>query len=202
MYEQAIDRLACALGGKSVLIPAFHHIPGMVNSHDWRARHAGLMAIAAIAEGTSKVMTNELANIVGYVTSVSFTPSFGFIACLSLQYDRTGVLRSAPAGPVRGVSVRVSCHPFLQARAAFIALHSTGDNARSSGQLCTDLEVRAFGGIDYHDWTVGFLTWSASQEVIQEQFHQQLFNGLIPTLEAPEPRYASPSPSHLSLLVL
>jgi hypothetical protein len=35
-----------------------------------------------------------------------------------------------------------------------------------SGQLCTDLE-----------------------EVIQAQYHQQIFAVLIPTLEVPEPRY-------------
>lgn len=55
VYEQSLDRLACALGGKSVLPPAFQYIPSMLASYDWRLRHAGLMAIAAIAEGTSKV---------------------------------------------------------------------------------------------------------------------------------------------------
>lgn len=55
VYEQSLDRLACALGGKAVLPAAFQHIPGMLASHDWRLRHAGLMAIAAVGEGTSKV---------------------------------------------------------------------------------------------------------------------------------------------------
>lgn len=54
-YEQAIDRLACATGGRAVLPPAFQYIPSMLASYDWRVRHAGLMAIAAIAEGTGKV---------------------------------------------------------------------------------------------------------------------------------------------------
>lgn len=55
MYEQALDRLACTLGGEAVLPIAFQHIPGMLANHDWRLRHAGLMAIAAVGEGTSKV---------------------------------------------------------------------------------------------------------------------------------------------------
>ena len=55
VYEQSLDRLACALGGKQVLPPAFQYIPSMLASYDWRVRHAGLMAIAAIGEGTSKV---------------------------------------------------------------------------------------------------------------------------------------------------
>lgn len=39
----------------------------MLVSHDWRLRHAGLMAIAAIAEGTNKVMQKELGKVVEYV---------------------------------------------------------------------------------------------------------------------------------------
>ena len=42
----------------------------MLASHDWRLRHAGLMAIASIAEGTSKVMHQELGKIVEYVYCV------------------------------------------------------------------------------------------------------------------------------------
>ncbi|KAH8088992.1 ARM repeat-containing protein [Cristinia sonorae] len=122
VYEQAIDRLACALGGKTVLPPAFQHIPGMLANHDWRARHAGLMAIAAIAEGTKKVMVNELGKIVDLVVPMFIDP-----------------------------------HPRVRYAAC-----------QCIGQLCTDLE-----------------------EVIQEQFHQQLFQALIPTLEASEARVHS-----------
>jgi hypothetical protein len=91
VYEQALDRLACAVGGKAVLPAAFQHIPGMLASHDWKLRHAGLMAIASVAEGTSKViacleltrprltslqvMQNELGKVVEYVRDAS-TPSY------------------------------------------------------------------------------------------------------------------------------
>ncbi|KAF7319099.1 hypothetical protein HMN09_00246200 [Mycena chlorophos] len=68
MYEQSLDRLACAVGGRAVLPPAFQHIPAMMAHYDWRVRHAGLMAVAAIAEGTAKVMENELGKIVELVT--------------------------------------------------------------------------------------------------------------------------------------
>ncbi|TFK45223.1 ARM repeat-containing protein [Heliocybe sulcata] len=67
VYEQALDRVAIALGGKSVLPPAFQYIPAMLAGHDWRIRHAGLMAIAVVAEGTSKVMSNELGKVVELV---------------------------------------------------------------------------------------------------------------------------------------
>ncbi|EIW80155.1 ARM repeat-containing protein [Coniophora puteana RWD-64-598 SS2] len=82
-YEQALDRLACALGGKAVLPPAFQYIPSMLADYDWRLRHAGLMAIAAIAEGTSKVMQNELGKVVELVTPMfkDAHPRVRYAAC-------------------------------------------------------------------------------------------------------------------------
>ena len=65
VYEQSIDRLACALGGKAVLPSAFQYIPSMLASYDWRLRHAGLMAIAAIGEGTSKVCLSRIDTATG-----------------------------------------------------------------------------------------------------------------------------------------
>ncbi|KAG5717453.1 hypothetical protein E4T56_gene17816, partial [Termitomyces sp. T112] len=44
----------------------------MLASYDWRVRHAGLMAIAAIGEGTGKVMLEQLGKVVDLVT-----PMFG-----------------------------------------------------------------------------------------------------------------------------
>ncbi|GBE80930.1 Importin subunit beta-3 [Sparassis crispa] len=83
VYEQSIDRLACALGGKAVLPPAFQYIPAMLAGHDWRLRHAGLMAIAAIAEGTNKVMVHELDKLVDLVTPMFADqhPRVRFAAC-------------------------------------------------------------------------------------------------------------------------
>ncbi|KIY43233.1 ARM repeat-containing protein [Fistulina hepatica ATCC 64428] len=122
LYEQSLDRLACALGGKAVLPVAFTYIPSMLCSYDWRARHAGLMAIAAIGEGTGRVMVNELGKVVSLVT-----PTFR---------DQ---------------------HPRVRYAAC-----------QCIGQLCTDLE-----------------------EVIQDQFHREIFSVLIPTLDDPEPRVHS-----------
>lgn len=121
-YEQSLDRIACSCGGQAVLPSAFQQIPAMMNSHDWRLRHAGLMAIAAVAEGTSQVMLKELGKVVDLVI-----PMFS---------DR---------------------HPRVRHAAC-----------QCVGQLCTDLE-----------------------EVIQAEYHQQLFSALIPTLEAPESRVHS-----------
>ncbi|KAG1895848.1 armadillo-type protein [Suillus fuscotomentosus] len=57
--DQSLDRVACALGGKAALPLVFQYI---------LLRHAGLMAIAGIAEGTNKVMQMELGKVVNLVT--------------------------------------------------------------------------------------------------------------------------------------
>ena len=74
MYEEALDRISIALGGKSVLQPAFALIPGMLVSPDWRVRHAGLMAIASIAEGTCSVLQKELDKVVGLILPMFADP--------------------------------------------------------------------------------------------------------------------------------
>ncbi|KAF8637449.1 hypothetical protein AX17_002814 [Amanita inopinata Kibby_2008] len=83
LYEQSLDRLACALGGRTVLPPAFQYIPSMLASYDWKVRHAGLMAIAAIGEGTGTVMQNELGKIVEMVipTFRDSHPRVRYAAC-------------------------------------------------------------------------------------------------------------------------
>lgn len=76
VYGEALDRLACSLGGKAVLPPASQYIPGMLAGHDWRLKHAGLMAIAAIAEGTTKMLQVELSKIIECVLPISLRSSF------------------------------------------------------------------------------------------------------------------------------
>ncbi|XP_069889339.1 ran-binding protein 6 isoform X2 [Dipodomys merriami] len=54
--ESALDRLACGLGGKVVLPMTKEHIMQMLQSPDWKYRHAGLMALSAIGEGCHQQM--------------------------------------------------------------------------------------------------------------------------------------------------
>ncbi|KAI0684888.1 ARM repeat-containing protein [Cytidiella melzeri] len=143
VFEQALDRISIALGGKAVLPPAFQYIPGMLVNHDWRLRHAGLMAISAIAEGTNKIMQKELGKVVECVNH--------FPACKVCMHDLTCVtlLSLRLVTPMFG-----DHHPRVRYAAC-----------QCIGQLCTDLE-----------------------EVIQAEYHQQLLNALIHTLEAEEAR--------------
>ncbi|CAL1261451.1 unnamed protein product [Larinioides sclopetarius] len=62
--EASLDRLACALGGKTVLPFVLSTLPQMLQSSNWKDRYAGLMAISAIGEGCHKQMSGMLLQIV------------------------------------------------------------------------------------------------------------------------------------------
>lgn len=65
--ESSLDRLACSLGGKSILPLVINYLPQMLSSPDWKQRHAGLMAVSAVGEGCHKQMEALLGQIVDTV---------------------------------------------------------------------------------------------------------------------------------------
>ncbi|EEC04565.1 Ran-binding protein, putative [Ixodes scapularis] len=54
--ESSLDRLACSLGGKTILPLVVGCVSQMLASEDWRHRHAALMAVSAAGEGCHKQM--------------------------------------------------------------------------------------------------------------------------------------------------
>ncbi|CAF3171888.1 unnamed protein product [Rotaria socialis] len=62
--ESSLDRLSCALGGKTMLNYILATIQTMLQNPDWRYRHAGLMAISATGEGCHKEMSVLLDDLV------------------------------------------------------------------------------------------------------------------------------------------
>uniref|UniRef100_A0A914UJU1 TOG domain-containing protein n=1 Tax=Plectus sambesii TaxID=2011161 RepID=A0A914UJU1_9BILA len=62
--ETSLDRVACALGGKVTLPPALQLIPQLVSSDNWKARHAGIMAISTMGEGCKRAMEPRIEEIV------------------------------------------------------------------------------------------------------------------------------------------
>ncbi|KAK9504651.1 hypothetical protein O3M35_010937 [Rhynocoris fuscipes] len=61
--ESALDRLACGLGGKTILPQVLSNIPQMLSNANWKYRHAALMAISAVGEGCFKQMESMLPQI-------------------------------------------------------------------------------------------------------------------------------------------
>ncbi|XP_018786475.1 PREDICTED: importin-5 isoform X1 [Bactrocera latifrons] len=65
--ESSLDRLACGLGGKTVLPHVMNALPNMLGHADWKQRYAALMAISAIGEGCHKQMEAMLDQIMAGV---------------------------------------------------------------------------------------------------------------------------------------
>ncbi|KAG2546633.1 hypothetical protein PVAP13_9KG037200 [Panicum virgatum] len=65
--QECLDRLAIAVGGNTILPVAAELLPSFFSSEDWKRRHAALVTIAQIAEGSAKVMIKNLEQVVGMV---------------------------------------------------------------------------------------------------------------------------------------
>lgn len=74
MAESALDRLACGLGGKTVLPHIIKIIPQMLGHTDWKQRYAALMAISAVGEGSHKQMETMLDDIMRAVLTYLTDP--------------------------------------------------------------------------------------------------------------------------------
>ncbi|XP_026272263.1 importin-5 [Frankliniella occidentalis] len=72
--ESALDRLACGLGGKTMLPHIVQNIPQMLENPDWKYRHAALMAISAVGEGCHKQMEAMLPQIMEVVIKYLIDP--------------------------------------------------------------------------------------------------------------------------------
>ena len=65
--EEALDRLAMSVGGKSVLPIANNVMQQFLTNADWRFRHAGLMAVSQIGEGCAKQISQTLGQVIQMV---------------------------------------------------------------------------------------------------------------------------------------
>lgn len=63
MGTECLDRLAQALGGKTVLPVAYKQLPMLLGDADWRKRHAGLVTLSQIAEGCAKQMQQQVEEV-------------------------------------------------------------------------------------------------------------------------------------------
>ncbi len=135
--EQALDRLARALGGKSVLPTSFAHIPAMLSSPEWQKRQAALMAISAIGEGCYKIMRAEMEKIMSIVLPhlQDPHPRVRYAACNAvgqMSTDFSPLLQNSFAQPILTALLPVmddTAFPRVQAHAA-AALVNFSENVR------------------------------------------------------------------------
>ncbi|KAK9810031.1 hypothetical protein WJX72_003666 [[Myrmecia] bisecta] len=62
--QECLDRIALALGGKTIVPLASQMLPALMLDPDWKKRHAALICLAQIAEGCVKVMLKQLDGLV------------------------------------------------------------------------------------------------------------------------------------------
>ncbi|XP_047523500.1 importin-5 [Pieris napi] len=72
--ESALDRICCGLGGKIMLGLIVGQVPEMLNSEDWKRRHAALMAVSSAGEGCHKQMEQMLDQVVSAVLNYLADP--------------------------------------------------------------------------------------------------------------------------------
>ncbi|ODV97107.1 hypothetical protein PACTADRAFT_74674 [Pachysolen tannophilus NRRL Y-2460] len=65
--RQSLDRVALRLTGQSLAAPLFQYIPSMLQSQEWRERHAALMAVSSAAEGCRDVLITEIPKILDLI---------------------------------------------------------------------------------------------------------------------------------------
>jgi hypothetical protein len=59
--------VSIAVGGNTILSMAAELLPSFFSFEDWKRRHAALVTIAQIVEGSAKVMIKNLEQMVGMV---------------------------------------------------------------------------------------------------------------------------------------
>ncbi|RWS30151.1 importin-5-like protein [Leptotrombidium deliense] len=84
--ETSLDRLACSVGGKTILPLIISHISQMLQNGDWKHRYAAMMAISAVGEGCHDQMLPLLMQIVdGIIPYLSDAhPRVRYAACNAL----------------------------------------------------------------------------------------------------------------------
>lgn len=66
--------MCCGLGGKIMLGLIVGQVPEMLNSQDWKRRHAALMAVSSAGEGCHKQMEQMLDQVVSAVLNYLTDP--------------------------------------------------------------------------------------------------------------------------------
>ncbi|CAL0323404.1 unnamed protein product [Lupinus luteus] len=67
--EECLDRLSIALGGNTILPVASEVLQTFLAAPEWQKHHAALIALAQIAEGSSKMMIKNLEQVLSMILS-------------------------------------------------------------------------------------------------------------------------------------
>jgi importin-5 len=72
--KSALDRLVCALGGKTMLPKILTNVNSILNHSDWRYKYAGLMTLSSTAKGAHQQMEAYLDQMVDEIVGFLKNP--------------------------------------------------------------------------------------------------------------------------------
>lgn len=121
-FEQALDRAAVSVGA-SILPITFQVVPAMLNLPIWQQRHAALMAICSVAEGTAEFMEKDLGSVINLIVPLFNDPHprvrTGACHCVGvlctdlgeiLQQDYSRIIMPALISALNAPEARVHTH--------------------------------------------------------------------------------------------
>ncbi|RLN15504.1 HEAT repeat, putative [Panicum miliaceum] len=129
--QECLDRLAIAVGGNTILPVAAELLPSFFSSEDWKRRHAALVTIAQIAEGSAKVMIKNLEQVVGMAHAASAILNFS-------ENCRPDILTPYLDGIVGKLLLLLQTGNQMVQEAALTALASAADSSQEHFQKYYD----------------------------------------------------------------
>lgn len=72
--EEGLDRFAALFPGPDVCQTLFQYVQQLVQCPDWRARHTGLMAIAAVGENVQETMASQIPQVIDLIVPLGSDP--------------------------------------------------------------------------------------------------------------------------------
>ncbi|WWC90695.1 uncharacterized protein L201_005632 [Kwoniella dendrophila CBS 6074] len=84
--EEALDRLAHALGGTTLLPAVSNQVQSLLTQEDWRCRYCALVAIAAVSEGCFEELNPRIRDVLTIISPTAKDPHprvrYAFLQCI------------------------------------------------------------------------------------------------------------------------
>ncbi|WVQ68050.1 uncharacterized protein L199_006256 [Kwoniella botswanensis] len=183
--EEALDRLANAFGGTTILPALSNQVESLLTQQDWRCRYCALVAIAAVAEGCLEELQPRIRDVLTIISPTAKDPHprvrYAFLQCIGqLCSDCEGTMQKEYADDVLQVCLALLEDPITRVRT-----HS----AACLTNFFQDVELESFAS--YLDPLVRSLLnqFRAGPLFLQEQILATMSNVALGALESFAPYY-------------
>ncbi|KAK8854777.1 hypothetical protein IAR55_003516 [Kwoniella newhampshirensis] len=119
--EEALDRLAMAIGGEAILPSLSEQVQPLLSQSDWRCRYSALIAIASLAEGCLDELQPRIRDVLMIISPTAKDPHprvrYGFLQCIGqLCTDCDKTLQTAFTGSVLEICLALLDDPIMRVR--------------------------------------------------------------------------------------